>query len=415
MHERKNNFMNGTIVSFDVSKGNCHYQGFICNDTPMSKPRILYLTKKSFRELEDYVTKLKNKALTDEVFYVFESTGVYHKVLQKYLDDNGLTYYIISPLLSAKYRQTELHSNKTDPLDCGNIAKVYYGCNSKKLRVYKSPENRYDQLQKLNRYYEDVLEHLRKYKVTFKAYLDVAMPDFDSCFPKKDIYNPLGYEILKKWPHPKLILGETEENMVKYLTEKTNHSESFIRRYVNVIKDWADEVYSGCESDDEIVKKIVLLIEHIEKTSFEADSILQTIIEGAKKESLFKQLFSIPGIGENLAGRIVAEMGDISRFENVNKLASYAGIDPMIRQSGKHDGIHYAISKKGNKRLRCLLYLAVTFNIRAKKMDRLYTFYQRKRQQSVPLKPKVAKIAAARKLLTIIYGMSKTGELYAYN
>ena len=407
--------MKGTIISFDVSKGNCHYQGFKDPDTPFTKPKILYFKKSSFKELEEYVVKLKEKFEENNVSYVFESTGVYHQVLRKYLDDNNLKYFIISPLLSAKYRQTELHSNKTDPLDCRNIAKVYYGTKDEFLNQYKSPESKYERLQKLNRYYEDVLEHLRKYKVTLRSYLDIALPDFDSCFSNNDIYNPIAFEILKKWPHPDLILKASERTMISYLEKKLNHNKGFIIRYVSKVRNWAKEVYSGCRADDEIVNKLVLLVKHVEQTKEEADSILESIIDGAKKEVLFDQLFSIPGIGENLAARIVAELGDVSRFKSVNKLTSYAGVDPMIRQSGKYDGDHLSISKKGNKRLRCLLFLAVGCNIRLKKNDKIYNFYQRKRQQSVPLKPKVAKIAAVRKLLTIIYGMSKTGELYIYD
>lgn len=406
--------MKGTIITFDVSKGSCHYQGFIDQDTSFTKPKILKFTKSSFNELEDYASRLKTKANVDNVSYVFEATGVYHEVLRKYLDDNKLEYYIISPLLSAKYRQTELHSNKSDPLDCTNIAKVYYGTKDERLNQYKSPVSKYENLQRLNRYYEDVLVHLRKYKVTLRSYLDIAMPDFDTCFPKKDIYNPLAIEVLKKYPHPNLINKTKEETMIKYLESKTNHSRGFIIKYVLKIKEWAKEVYSGCDVDSVIVDKIKLLIKHIEEISNEADDILQSIINEAKNECLFTQLESIPGIGENLAARLVAEIGDISRFDSVNKFTSYAGIDPMIRQSGKHDGIHLSISKKGNKYLRCLLYLAVGCNIRQKKNDPINNFYQRKRQQSVPLKPKVAKIAACRKLLTIIYGMSKTGELYIY-
>lgn len=406
--------MKGTIVSFDVSKGNCHYQGFIDQDTSFTKPRILKFTKSSFKELEDYVSKLKLKINDDNVSYVFEATGVYHEVLKKYLDDNNLDYYIISPLLSAKYRQTELHSNKTDPLDCTNISKVYYGTKSDRLNKYKSPVSKYERLQRLNRYYEDVLVHLRKYKVTLRSYLDIAMPDYDSCFPKKDIYNPLAMEILKKYPHPDLILKTKEETMIKYLEKNTNHHRSFIIKYVSKVREWANEVYSGCNLDSIITDKIKSLVKHIEDINNEADEILQNIVDEAKNECLYTQLLSIPGIGENLAARLIAEIGDISRFDTVNKFTSYAGIDPMIRQSGKKDGTHLSISKKGNKYLRCLLYLAISCNLRLKRNNPVFNFYQRKRQQSVPLKPKVAKIAACRKLLTIIYGMSKTGELYIY-
>ena len=45
------------------------------------------------------------------------------------------------------------------------------------------------------------------------------MPDYDTCFPNKNIYNPLAMEILKKYPHPDLInkTVETVVIIVRYL------------------------------------------------------------------------------------------------------------------------------------------------------------------------------------------------------
>jgi len=105
------------------------------------------------------------------------------------------------------------------------------------------------------------------------------------------------------------------------------------------------------------------------------DETLEKIIELAKTTPHFDQIHSICGIGENLAARIIAEIGDMKRFKGKNQIVSYAGLDPMIRQSGNVDGNHLSISKKGNKRLRCLLYLAVSCNLRLKKEDTIYNYY----------------------------------------
>ena len=85
-------------------------------------------------------------------------------------------------------------------------------------------------------------------------------------------------------------------------------------------------------------------------------------------------------------------------------------------ESGQNDGDHMHITKKGNKRLRCLLYLAVTCSIRLKRDDNsIKDFYIKKKQQSNPMCSKAAKTACASKLVRIIYSMCKTGELYQYN
>ena len=103
----------------------------------------------------------------------------------------------------------------------------------------------------------------------------------------------------------------------------------------------------------------------------------------------------------------------MTRFKNRRALVAYAGLNPKIRQSGDVDGIHLKIEKKGNRHLRCLLFLGASCNYRLKKHDPIYEFNQKKRQQSQsPLKPKAANIAAAHKLLIVIYALSKNGELY---
>ena len=104
------------------------------------------------------------------------------------------------------------------------------------------------------------------------------------------------------------------------------------------------------------------------------------------------------------------------KYKKKNELVAFAGLDPRISESGQNDGDHMHITKKGNKRLRCLLYLAVTCSIRLKRDDNsIKDFYVKKKQQSNPMCSKAAKTACASKLVRIIYSMCKTGELYQYN
>lgn len=91
----------------------------------------------------------------------------------------------------------------------------------------------------------------------------------------------------------------------------------------------------------------------------EQDNCLNQIIDLAKDLPNYELLLSIPGISNNLASRIIAELGDINRFSRIRQITAYAGLDPNIYQSGEIDGLHLKITKKGNKALICLLYLAI--------------------------------------------------------
>ena len=116
--------MQGPVITVDVSKGSCHYQPYVSNGHPMRKPKVLHDTVEGFQSLSDLIDTMKDRYECETIPVIFEATGVYHRCLQKYLDDHQIPYYIISPLMSASYRKTTPNSNKTDDLDCSHIAKA---------------------------------------------------------------------------------------------------------------------------------------------------------------------------------------------------------------------------------------------------------------------------------------------------
>lgn len=73
---------------------------------------------------------------------------------------------------------------------------------------------------------------------------------------------------------------------------------------------------------------------------------------------------SIPGIGDKLAATIVAEIGDVRQFKEAKQLVAFAGLDSGIFSPGKLTATGSRITKRGSKRLRRSLYLAVQCGIR---------------------------------------------------
>ena len=404
--------MKGPVITVDVSKGSCHYQPYIEKGRPFRKPKVLHDTIEGFADLEAIIQKVKEKSGYDTVPVVFEATGVYHRCLQKYLDDQKIPYYIISPLLSAAYRKTDLHSNKTDDLDCAHIAKTYYS--DEKLLPFHRQEDLFTKLQRMNRYYEVEMNHLRMRKVSFRSCLDIIYPRMDKCFKgHASLYDPVPMEVLKKYPHPTLLLRHREETIVKAIVKKTSHNARFVSEVVHKMYECAQHCYSGCDVNEIEAVKFPDMINELQKQMNQCDSILKEMTDLARTVPYFTSIRSIVGIGDNLAARLIAELGDMSRFTNRRAIAAYAGLNPKISQSGDVDGTHLRISKKGNRHLRCLLYLGASCNYRLKKNDPIYKFNQKKRQQSIsPLKSKAANVAAAHKLLAIIYALAKSGETY---
>ena len=403
--------MKGPIVSIDVSKGKSDYQAFKDLNVKYTGSRSIKHNKEGFDEIVNLVREMEKK-LETEVCVVYEATGVYHRVLKKVLEDNNIKQFIINPLLSAKTRKNDsLRSPKTDKLDPKSIAKTYY---SHSLHNSHKQETIYHELRELSRYYEDILVHIRKDKVAFRAQLDIVFPGYDTLYD--DLYGPVALAIIEKYPHPEMLQKKKINTVSKVIQNKTCHRQAVSDTMADKAIEYSKTIYSGCDKDDIEVLILQRFIKKLNEDMAEAERTIGEMIKLAQELPDFNIIKSIPGIGDNLAARIIAELGDMTRFKKKNELVAFAGLDPRISESGQNDGDHMHITKKGNKRLRCLLYLAVTCSIRLKRDDNsIKDFYIKKKQQSNPMCSKAAKIACASKLVRIIYSMCKTGELYQYN
>ena len=376
--------MESPIVSIDVSNGNSHYMCFIKNNKRFGKVKKIDHDIEGFKRLLEDIQKLEAET-NEKVCAVFEATGVYTKPLERFLSKNSIKTYIINPLESARKRKEEIHNKKTDKLDPISISKVYY--DKEEMMELKKKDETHNWLRKKNRLYEDQLNHLRKYKVTFQNQLSICFPGYLDLF--KDGYSDIPMTILKKYPHPDLLKNKKAETVARYLEKNTCHTHKVSLEYA-----------------------LKILLDKVIETQRECEKTLNEMITVASTLEEYRYISSIDGIGPNLAARIIAEIGDIEEFKSREALVAYAGLDPHIYQSGDQDGKHLKISKKGNKYLRCLLFLAVGCSIRGAKDNPVNRFYQKKKQQSNPLNSKAAKTACTAKLLKIIYGICKNKTTY---
>ncbi len=116
------------------------------------------------------------------------------------------------------------------------------------------------------------------------------------------------------------------------------------------------------------------------------------------------------------AVRILAELGDIRRFSNPNKINAFVGIDPGRYQSGEKDS-SLRISKHGNAVARKILYRAIgQIDLAAKTSPcHIADYYERKKQFSQTKGFKKIAIASIHKLLRTVYILIITDQMYDYN
>ena len=373
-----------TCITIDVSQNKSHIQGFIGPNKPLSKARTMRNTKQGFQ----FILILKNliESKTNETpLIVFEFTGIYHKPLEKFLISQNLKYHIVAPLKAAKARNSEIREQKTDARDCLSLSKLFYSNN---LGIFYSENETYSNLRKLNRYYDTCMKHLIKIKVNFRETLAVVYPNYKKLF--SSIYSDDSLTFLKEFPHPSLYTSKLEDRIIEILKNKWDHLESWTLSKVKILTPLINEVVSGCNVTE---PDIIMLLSYISQIEYYLNQIEITVSqmnELAKKVPLYNLVHSLPGIQDILTCKFIAEVGDISRFSNYKQIVAYAGIDPMIRQSGDKDGLHLKMSKKGNKRLRTILHLMVSSLIKAnREPNAIKDKYQKKTHQLNPLKPKV--------------------------
>jgi len=128
----------------------------------------------------------------------------------------------------------------------------------------------------------------------------------------------------------------------------------------------------------------------------------ERIEEVAKNDEDVQLLETIPGVGHVIATTIKAEVGDLGRFDSSDGLASYAGLAPAVRQSGEKKAHIGGMSKQGNPRLRYMLTEAVHVHVQFCRDSRISAYYRRKSEEKGTKK---AKVAAAKKLLEVMYLM----------
>jgi hypothetical protein len=96
--------MDGPIISFDVSKGSSHMQGFLDHGKLAGKATVIRHDLKDFAKIDALRGKIREETGSNHVA-VYEYTGVYSHTLERYLDSIGMRRYGISPLESAKVRK----------------------------------------------------------------------------------------------------------------------------------------------------------------------------------------------------------------------------------------------------------------------------------------------------------------------
>lgn len=396
-------------VGIDVSKG----KSTICFLKPygelLASPFELFHSDK---EINTFIVHVKS--LNDEVKIVMEATGTYHLPLLIKLKEAGLFVSVINPLSMKKYASLSIRKGKTDKIDSRRIADFGID-NWFKLIDYSIADDIYSELKLLGRQYFCYMNIHVSSKLTLYNLLDRTMPGIQKIFggtrssePTKD---KLSDFVANYW-HFDNITKKTEAQFIRsycsWAKKKGYHaSEAKAQIIYSLACNGIPTLPSSSPSTKMLLLESVRILKEINKT---LESILTQMQELASSLPEYNIVRDMSGVGEVLALRLIAEIGDIRRFHNGSALVAFAGIDSPPFQSGTFTGNKRSISKRGSSLLRKTGYevMKSVKAVKPSKDNAVYMYMLKKEAEGKP--KKVAKIAALNKFLRIYYARVK--ELY---
>jgi transposase len=330
----------------------------------------------------------------DVTLVAMEATGHYWKNLFAALTAKGFKVALINPLRTNRFAAEDMQRTKTDAIDALGIARF---AAQKRPVATRLAESATEELRELVRLRDRLVQDLGDRVRELHRVVDLGFPEFTRYVRSLD--SELATAILKDYPTAQAFIGVRPKALsnLKYDgrhfvgLELANQLLAAARTSVGHHhgEAYRIQVKYFCQDIDTFRQRIRALDRDIEST--------------LDKHEVGKLLTTIDGIGTGTAARLIAVLGNPADFRDERALASYVGVVPALKQSGKRTAERGALSNYGNADLRTALSMPTLTAVR--KNPWLKRFYDRLVLAGKP--PKVALIAAMRKLLHAIYSVAK--------
>ena len=292
----------------------------------------------------------KSLLATDEV--VIEATGNCMAV-SRVLSPFAKRVVIANPLQVKAIAHAHV---KTDKVDAGTLASLYA---AGYLPEIWTPDATTERMRRLVARRYQVVRHRTRIKNEVHAILHAHL--IPRC-PHADLFNRRGRDWLARQPLP-------------------DDEQAAIERHVREL--------------DRLGEDLAILDREIAQSTLDDPAI--------------KRLITITGVNLTVAAGLMAAIGDIGRFKSPQKLVSYFGLNPRVRQSGLGAAHHGRISKVGRSHARAMLVEAAW--AAAKTPGPLHAFFVRIRARRGH---QVAAVAVARKLTVLCWHLLTKEENYLW-
>ena len=350
-------------IGIDIAKYS-HFASVVSSDGEIIvKPFSFQNSREGFMKL---VEEIKN---FQDCLIGLESTGHYAENLIYFLYERNYKIALINPIQTDSLRDSNIRKTKTDKLDTMLIVeclilKKYSLVNFQDINIIK--------LRRLSRFRMELIQQQTRIKTQLTGCLDIVFPELSRFF-KGNLHLNTSYALLEKYSSANSIRSVRIDGLTNLLYN--NSKGKYTYDDALILKNLAkNSVGLDNPSIDLQIKCLITQLRLYKKQIKDIDLEIITLMK-----IIDSKIITIPGISYNLGAMIISEIGDIKRFSNPSKLLAFAGLDPVVKQSGNFQADSMKISKRGSTYLRYAIYRAAFLIIYNN--ETFHKFYLEKRAQ----------------------------------
>jgi transposase len=344
-------------------------------------------------DLEGYQKLLGLLGDPGDTLVAMEATGHYWKNLFAALVAHGFSVALLNPLRTRRFAGEELQRTQTDAIDALGIARF---AAQKRPAVTRLPDPATEELRELVRYRDRLVQDFGDRVRQLHRLVDLGFPEFLRYV--RDLGSELATAVLRDYPTAAAFRGVSLRHLAslrydgrhkvgdELATALLDAAPRSVGRHHG--EAYRIQVRDACEDLDLLRRRL---------RSLERD--IARLLDHHEVGTL---LTTIEGIGPQTAARLVATCGDFSGVRSGAALACYVGAVPALRQSGKRTSSRAGLTPIGAASLRAKLWMPVLTAVRKNPWLRAYDEGLVARGKL----PKVALIAALRKLLHAVYSVA---------
>jgi|SRR5665213_829122 len=339
-----------------------------------------------------------------------EPTADYHRTVAFRLVSEGFDLVLVSSVAGARLREALFNSwDKNDPKDAQVIMRLL---KQGMTQRYCDPVvMKTHDLQELSKTYLHISRaRTRLQHVLLTHYLTLYFPEMERFWTTQR--NEWFIRLLLQFPTPASItaisLSQFREAIWKSMGRRVHKEAKITEIYALAAHSIALPMLDGCPAITTFrlqLERYLQLSETRTALAAQTDALLGD-------NSDYQCLKTVPGVGAVIALVILAEAGDLRRFSHHRQFLKFCGLDLAKCQSGAFRS-REKLSKRGNARLRCALWMAAMSAARMREnvFREKYQRYIAAAPEDNDLKRK-ARTAITAKMARVVYALIKHGKPY---